>query len=260
MIEQEVQKVRKPPYQKFFELKLTKTAETNLRYFIEQELFYYNSVVEQLTSRVKAFPQDILSLKDRDSKVLETIGQHRISPEVLSKSAENCPEELKIYSSSIYDADGKCKFTKNQLGIMEIGTIEGNIHGLTRKGILSEAFSYVNGQANIILSGQKTESLKAPLQMLQTHTLDTKRHVQLNRSCIKLDYSEKFKGTMINTPYSKHAFFIEGYDITNSPFNIMVIRAPLKNAGPQKWFAELKDVSSKYLLNLTDHHPRKNRR
>lgn len=253
-------KARKITNKRFFEIKPSSTMVSNLKYFVQQELHYYNTVSEQLTNQAKAFPNDILSIKDREIKLLETCAQYGISPRDLSKtSISEWKEPFKSYEGTIKNLDGTCRLSDRQIGIMNIGTCPGHLPSSVRRSITSEIFSYVTSQASVLLAGQLTETLRSPLQMLQQHTLETKRHLQLNRSAITIVWNQEKEQTLITTPYGKEPLIVEKFDLTVIPFNTLVIRSPYKGQENQKWIVELKD-SAKYMLTLTDSYPRRNKK
>lgn len=254
---------KKPFNKKIFEIEVSPKAEKSLKYFMQQELQYYNSVVYHLNARMKAFPQDILAIRDRDVKLLETCAQFATDPAMLIKTKpEEWPNQFKSYTNVVYNTDGSPRIDNKTIGVIQIGSIPGNIHNVIRRNIVSEAFNYVSGQAGIVLAGQKTETLRAPIHMLQTHSLSTKRHMQLTKNLVKITFDEEKIGSNIYTPYSKEPLHVQGYDLSEVPFTILVIKSSMPKYSTEKlsWAIEFKDIKSGYLINLTDSFPRKKRR
>lgn len=259
----ELNRKKKPYNKRIFELNVSLKNERNLKYFMLEELKYYNSVVYHFNARTKAFPQDILAIKDRDVKLLETCAQFATDPETLTKSQVNeWPDHFKSYSSVLYNNDGSPRLDSKTLGVIQIGTIPGNIHNVVRRNIVSETFNYVYNQAGIVLAGQKTETLRAPLQMLQNHTLASKRHIQLPKSLVKIQFNEKTGGSDIFTPYNKEPLHVKDYDLSDVSYTILVIKSSMPRYHSEKlsWAVEFKDNKSGYLINLTDSFPRKPRK
>lgn len=252
---------RKPTNKRIFEVYPDYNLQKNLKFFMQQELFYFNTLVDAFNSRIKAFPQDVMSIKDRDVKLLETCGQFAFNPnKLLSTKADSWPEALKSYVPVVYDTDGKQRLTSRQVAIMEIGTTPATIHHQVRRNIISELFSTVKGQAAIFLAAQKTEQLRAPVQMLQRQEWNTKHHLQIPRTIIEMSYNSDTNATDIKTPYNKESIKVSGYDLTEIPFTIMILRAPVAGEDKPAWRIELKDVTNRYILNLTDPRPYKKKR
>jgi len=255
---------KKRPYnKKVFEVEVSTKTEKNLKYFMQQELQYYNTVVYHLNARMKAFPQDILAIKDRDIKLLETCAQFATDPEKLvTTKPEEWPEQFKSYTNVVYNADGSRRIDDKTVGVIQIGTIPGNIHNLVRRNIISEAFNYVSSNATIVLAGQKTETLRAPIYMLQTHSMTTKRHMQLTKNLVKIKFNEERVGSDIYTPYNKEPLHVAGYDLSEIPYTILVIKSSMPKYSSEKlsWAVEFKDIKAGYLITLTDSYPYKKRR
>lgn len=253
---------RRPPSKRIFSINPDIKMQKNLRYFMEQELSYYNTLVENFNMRIRAFPQDVTSIRDRDIKLLETCGQFAYNPENLINSKnEDWPEALKSYGHVVFDNDGHPRINNKQLAIMQIGCVPARIHHQVRRNMLSEAFALASSQASIFLSAQKTEHLRAPVHLMQNQTIETKHHLQIPKSLIEMTYNQDTNWTEIKTPYNKTAITVLGYDLTEIPYTMMILRAP--NVGEERptWRTEFKDTTNKYLLNLTDPkiYKRKNR-
>lgn len=244
---------RRPTSRRIFAIQPNLNLQKNLKYFMQQELHYYNTLVESFNPRIKAFPQDVISIKDREIKLLETCGQLSFNPDKLLKTKnEEWPEALKSYGSVIFDETGKSRINDTQLAIMQIGTAPAHIHHQVRRNMLSELFSLISSQANIFLSAQKTEHLRAPVHMLQSQTWETKHHLQIPSSIVEMFYNNDTNLTEIKTPYNKSPIIVYGYNLTDIPYNMMIVRAP--NVGEEKptWRLEFKDTTNRYLLNLSD--------
>lgn len=251
---------RKPTNRRQFTISPDAKLQKNFKYFMQQELAYYNNLVENFNSRIKAFPQDVLSIRDRDIKLLETCGQLAFDPaKLLTSKNETWPEALKSYNPVVYGTDGKPRLTNKQIAIMQIGIVPAHIHHQVRKNMISEIFSTVSNQASIFLASRNTEQLRAPVYLLQQHTWETKRHLQIPKTLVEMSYDSNDNQTLIKTPYNKDPIYISGYDLTEIPFSTMIIRAPILGEEKPAWKIDFKDGINKYLLNLTDSRPIKKR-
>ena len=247
---------RKPPNRRQFSTNPDIKLQANLKFFMQQELVYYNTLVEHFNSRIRAFPQDVLSIRDREIKLLETCGQFAYDPaKLLTSKNDTWPEALKSYNPVVYDTDGQVRLTSKQVAIMQIGAVPATIHHQVRRNIISEVFSTVSQQAEIFLASRNTEQLRAPVYLLQQHTWETKRHLQVPQSLVEMSYNDDTNLTLIKTPYNKEPMSVLGYDLTDIPFTTMVIRAPIKGDDRPTWRLEFKDGLQKYLLTLTDPMP-----
>jgi hypothetical protein len=240
-------------YRKTFEVETTKDVDNHLGYFIKQELGYYNALVEQLGPRLRAFPQELLAIKDREKKLWEACAEHAVpAQKLLDHPVNEWPEKLRLLESLVYDQAGEPKITSAQANILSIAAAPARLHPQVRKNISSEILRYMIGQSDSVIASQKTEGFRSPIQLLTTHTLESKRHLQIPGSLVKMSYDAGSNSTHISIPYTKEPLVVHGIDITEARFNVLIVRASDSNAAGRKWFVDLKDSTSRYMLNLTD--------
>ena len=260
MKERTPQKPRKSTYQKTFEVEVSASTESHLAYYIKQELNYYNSIVENLTPRLRAFPQDFMSIKDREKKLWEVCAEYAVDPQKLvDYPLDQWPVKLRPFYSLVRDQENNLKITPAHLNIFKVAASPAKLHASVRKSLSIEILKHMIGQSETLHAGLSTETLKVPMQMLQTHTIDTKRHLQIPGSLVKVTYDADANQSKISIPYSTFPLIIEGHDITENAFKSIVVRAPHPSNTEGKWCVDLKDHSN-YLINLTDHNERRKRR
>ena len=244
---------QKATYRKSFQVEVTRDTAISLDYFIKQELGYYNSLVEALAPRLRAFPHDILSIKDKERKLWEVCAEYAVDPRnFLAYPVEQWPAHLQTYHGYMYDQHGKQKLTENQLNILNIAAAPSRIHGNMRKHMATEMIKHMINQAEVLHASQQMDGLKAPIQILQVHTLDSKRHLQIESKLVKITYDAENGNSLIKTPYNKDPIVVTGVDITENRFNTMVIRTSHPLSSDKSWFVDLKDGKNAYFLELTD--------
>jgi hypothetical protein len=246
--------------QRTFEVDASGDTESHLMYFIKQELGYYNTLVEQLTPRLRAFPQEFMSLKEKEKKLWESCAENAVDPsKLVEHKVEAWPENLRYLQPLVLNPDGTPRITTAQVGLIKVAAEPARLHPIVRRNMAAEVMRYMIGQSETLHAGMKTEGLRSPMQMLQTHTLETKRHLQIPASLVKMSYDEPNNQTVINVPYSKEPMRCNGYDLTEIPFKTMIIRAPHPGTGERKWYMDLRDTGS-YMLNAVDHNDQRRRK
>lgn len=244
---------RRPPNQKNFDIELDKKTEGDLLYFVRQELEYYNCLVNKLTPRLRAYPQDLLSMKDREKRIWEACAEHAVDPQkFLDYPVEQWPVHLQHLYTHLYNPDGSTKILPAHISIIGIAATPAKLHQTVRKNMANEILKYMIAQADTLLAAMKTETMKAPMQMLQTHTLDTKRHLQIPRNLVKIAYDEENHASKISIPYSNTPIVVPHFDLTESVFKVLLVRAPHPNSLNQHWQIDLRDGQSGYLTAMTD--------
>jgi hypothetical protein len=252
---------RRIPYYKNFEIDLDDSTQRNLSFFIGQELAYFNSLINLLNPRIRAFPEDFLSFKDKERKLWDACAEHSVDPALLLQhKLETWPTHLQYMHPLLYDQDGNQRIMDNHLAIISIAATPARIHKTVRKGIAAEILRYLLGQAETLCAGKKTEGLRAPMQMLQEQTVDTKRHLQIPLSLVKVTWSEDKESSQISIPYSKRLLELPDIDISGIKNGWLVIRSPHPNNPIQKWFLDFKESQTSYMIGITDGRESRRRR
>lgn len=253
-------KKKRLPSRRTFEIEITKDTNQHLSYFVKQELGYYNSLIESLTPRLRTFPGDFISMKDKEKRLWEACAEHAVDPaKMLAHPLDKWPDHLRHLHSSMFDQDGAQKISAAHIHILKMAAAPARVHGSVRKSMAVEILKYMIGQSEVLQAGLKSESLKAPLQLLVTHSLDTKRHLQIPASLVKIYYDETENLSRISIPYSKDAVVVRDYDLTEIPFKSLVVRAPHPSTSDSAWTVDFKEVSP-YLISMVDHNERRRRR
>lgn len=254
------QKKKKITYQRSFEIEPDKNIEKYLTYFVGQELAYYNHVVSNLSPRLRAFPHDFLSFKDREKRLLEICAENIVNiQKMVDHPKEEWPENLRDYYSLIREQDGTLKLSQAHIDMIKVVGAPAKLHGKVRKNIAVEILNTMANQAEILFSSLKSETLKVPLQTLQTHQLETKRHLQIPSSLLSVKYNSELDQTEITTPYTPTPLIVSGYNLQEIPFKSVVIRSPHPSNKEAGWVIDLKD-NANYLVSLTDHNEKKRRK
>ena len=244
-----------------FELELESKLASDLSYFVRQELEYYNLLVTLLTPRLRAYPRDILNIKDKEKTLWEACAEHAIDPQkLIDNPLVTWPKHLQYLHKTLYDSTNQLRISPTYMNICAIAATPARLHASVRKSIAAEILKYMMGQADILLAAMKTDTMRAPMQMLQTHTVDSKRHLQIPKHLVKISYDESTDTTSIKLPYSNQPLAIPRYDLRDAAFKMLVVHAPHPTAASQRWQLDFRDGgSSSYLLSLTDYVERKRR-
>lgn len=239
-----------------FEITLSKNQEKNLHYFIIQEREYYNRLVESLVPRLRTFPLDMISMKKREMQVAEYCAEKSISIGTLLKTPKNnWPESANLLKNIVFDESDALRLKPAHVNMIENVSAPGRLIPDVRKKMVSEIFKHMAMQAEN-LSG---DNLKSPVQMLISHSADSKRHLQIPVSHVKMSYDEEIQTTLIKIPYCNDPIKIPRYDLTDLKFGTMIIRSPHHYDIEGKWFVDIKDTKD-YIVTLTDHTERRRKR
>lgn len=253
-------KKKRITYRRSFEIEPDKNIEKYLNYFVGQELAYYNHVVSNLSPRLRAFPQDFLSFKDREKRLLEVCAENIVNiQKMIDYKQEEWPANLREYYSLLREPDGTLKLSQAHIDMIKVVGSPAKLHGKVRKNIATEILNTMTNQAEILFSSLKSDTLKVPLQTLQTHQLETKRHIQIPANLLTIEFNSELDQTEITIPYAPTPLIIKGYNLKEIQFKSAVIRAPHPSNREAGWIIDLKD-SANYLVSLTDHNEKKRKK
>lgn len=256
---------RKNQVQKTFELELSENAKRNLWYFIKQELAYFNHVVENLTPWLRTFPQELLNIKGNEKRLWNAAAEYELDfKKLYATPLDAWPTEIASQRDTLWsllcDEQKNLKVSPRQLELLKIVSAPAKLPRLVRNLMASELLRHMQSQAEILDAALKTDTMRSPIQMLQVHTLESKRHLQIPSSVVfKIAYDEKQKINEIYLPYCKETLIVADSDISKIAYKTLVIKAPHPQDRSGKWLAEFKDTAG-YAVNLTDHDDRRRRK
>jgi hypothetical protein len=264
------EKTRTIPPRNFY-LDIQDKLARDLSYFVGQELAYYNTLVTQLMPKLKAYPRDILAFRDKDRALWDSCAEHSIDPhKLVEHPLEAWPQHLQHMHKMLYDYQNNLRYTSMQLMICAIAATPARLPALVRKSMAAEVMNYMMNQADVLIGAMKVDDMiqtgklaegsdimRVPLQLLQTHTVDSKRHLQIPRSLVKIAYDKETEASNITVPYSRTPITIENCDLSESFYKLLVLRAPHPTSPNQKWQIEFRDGTGQYQLTMTDYMERK---
>lgn len=239
-----------------FEVSLSKNQEKNLQYFIMQERGYYNSLVEALVPRLRTFPLDMISMKKREMQIAEYCAEKSISiGNLLKTPKDQWPESATLLKNFVFDENDTVRLKPAHINMIEKVAAPARLIPDVRKKIVSEIFKHMSMQAES-LSG---DILKTPVQMLISHTADTKRHLQIPAAHVKITYDPETQSTLLRIPYCTDPIKLPRYDLTDLKFGTVIIRSPHHYDVDGRWYIDIKDTKD-YIVTLTDQTERRRKR
>lgn len=250
---------------RIFELALNEEAKKHLTYFIKQELAYYNTLVEGLAPWLRAFPQEFQVFKNSEKNTWVAVAESGIDPvELINTARENWPVSQRTQREMIYEGvvnnNGKCKFTNRQMDILKVVSAPAKIPVMTRGLMATEILKHMQNHATVLENAMKTDTMKNAIQMLQTHSLNTKRHLQVPHAVFHgIMYDENSNSSFIKTPFTKHPLVAKNINLLENKFKMAIIKSPHVHDQNPKWMIELKDFNY-YDVTLTDFDTRKPKR
>jgi hypothetical protein len=238
--------------------------KTRLQNYMNQELSFYNSLVESFTSRLRGQPETINLLIGDWEKIFSICCELSFNVEKLRNANENAelPKQLEPFRNILLgrDENKKRHLTELFIVMLEVCSAPGNIHPLTRRYMSLEVLRFYREQAKnamqeIKVLGMDGTSYKNSFLNLEKFDNTRKRHLQIPKEIIKYNYDSVKKILKILTPYNSVPIEIPGFNnIDEKPWNVLVIhQQPGKVANHlTPWVVEFKNVPTLYLLKLVE--------
>jgi hypothetical protein len=229
----------------------------HLKFFIDKEFNHQNQMISISTMRLRAFPEEILGLKDGFERFWNSLAFNGHSVRDLAKipvSKWNKDLRNSVPSSAV--VDDKLSLSERKMMLFDIASLNGGIHPSMRRAMASEILKTLIPQAEQILSSQKsaTGQMRTPVQMLQAYQYPEKRHLQLTRDLVGMHYDSASGITEIKIPYTDKPLIAKDVNLTNEKYDLMIIRQTpnIEVSDATPWQVDLMHTTHRYLLELTD--------
>jgi hypothetical protein len=235
-------------------------------FFMAQELNYYNGMVNNATIRLRAFPEEIMALKDGLERLWSAVAFSGQNIRELAKlEMVKWPRELRTAVPSAYIKDGKLNFNDKKFMLFDIVSMKGNIHPQMRRNLAAELLRNIIPQAEQLVQGQKNTAgqMRDPVHMLMPMDYPERRHIQLVRDAVTMSYDHDKKQTEITIPYTDKPLIVRDSNLTVEKYDILVIRQQpnVEVNESTNWQVAMMHTTHRYLLDMTDQnvHARKRR-
>lgn len=214
---------------------ISESDQTRIRQFALHELAFYNTIIDSLESRTRAFPKQVAELTNTQIEhVCESVKQGVLTEHVQS------PEWLHFVTGQILKA--------RVVMIPE-----------TKALMTRSLFEFFRDQAQIFkepINNDKLEiSYRVTPQNLSKQDAQTKRHVQIPRPQVRIQWDHAREVSLIHTPLNAKPMEIPGINLNEREgWHMLILRQePGRWVTPNTpWLAEFRHTNNQYLIKLTD--------
>ena len=239
--------------------------KTRLKGFMQQELDYYNVLVEGLGSRARTFPETLLALHQDWEALWATIATEGKSLRTYQwvKDDVQLPECFEPHRRLLVGKNSKGErfLDERMFSIMSIAATSATLHPIVRRNMAVIALEFYKDQAAKLIKRNDNATgdgnlYNKPIDLLVSHNIETKRHLQIPRSALNaVYYYEGVDETHIFHPYSENAIVIPGYDFEhNNHWNMIIIhQQPGVDIVPgSSWVFDILHTNQAYDLRYVD--------
>lgn len=232
--------------------------------FMNEELSFYNSLVDSFNSRLRCQPETIGLLLGDWEKIFATCAEISFNVAKLRNSniKAELPAKLEEFRNLLLGRDEKNQrfLTEKYIVLLECCAAPGVIHPLARRNMALEVLRFYKDQAKLALqetkiSGFDGTSYKNSFVNLEKLDDTRKRHLQVPKEALRYKYDSVNKILRIWTPYNSVPFEIPNFgNVDEKPWNLLLIhQQPGKVANHNTpWMLEFKNVPNQYMLKLVE--------
>jgi len=246
-----------------WKIEIVPEDKSRLTRFMNEELSFYNSLVETFNTRLRGQPETIGLLIGDWEKIFCICAEIRFRASQLRNANETfvLPEQLLPYKNLLLGSDSKGRILNEKyIVLLDPASAAGNIHPLTRKNLALEVLYFYREQAKhalqeIKISGMDGTSYKNSFINLEKLDNTRKRHLQIPKEALRYKYNIAKKILQIWTPYNTQPLEISGFsNIDEKPWNLMIIHQTPGGVATTNtpWSIELKNVPNQYLIKLVE--------
>lgn len=218
-----------------FTVWISESDQTRIRQFALHELAYYNTVIENLESRCRAFPHEVADLTAAQIEQVCDHVKHNRVPDAI------CMPNWLVYVVK--------QLLKPKLVLIPE----------TKLLMTRSLFEFFRDQALILkepINNDKLElSYRVSPQNLIKLDAQQKRHVQIPRSQVRIKWDGEKDATLIQTPLNAQPIQIPGINLNERDgWHMLVLRQEpgrWVNADTP-WIVEFRHTQNSYLIRLTD--------
>lgn len=221
-------------------LDLSPEQSLRLRSFAAQERAYYNALVEGFSGPIRTMAETITHVHDRYPGLFGFVAETGCDVRTLRR--EQAPD-----IASLFNADGRLGIGPRDALIFDIAAAPAVLHTKVRRAMALAMLAHAKEQADALANPLPDHGYRFAITMLSSHEERTKRHLQMQRSLLKI--SDKEGRTTITLPYFAVAVEIATPRVA---WNYAMLRWNGDPERPNAWVLELSQESAPYLLGRSD--------
>ncbi len=223
-----------------FNVYMTETQKKIIQIYTQEELKLFNTLNDRLRYQLRTNHIGFLEIAKKLRLYGEAI-EHSLSVRNLG---EDIPEVFEPVQDDI------TFLSENALQIMDTAIVDSNISPRMKRNMGVQLFRYYAGEARAY---DAAGNLRSPTTMLENADITTKRHVQLHRKTMILDYNKDYDATLVKIPYLSKSLAVKS-NLKKLRWNILILhQLPHETvSSATKWCIDLKDSDEDYILKYLD--------
>lgn len=241
------------------------TDKARYKEFMNQELHYYNSLIEVLGPRARTFPETLLALHKDWENLWDALAFGGHDVKTYEKFTEDAPlpVDLEPHRKMLLGRDSKgVRFLNDKmLNILAVVGTKSLIHPTVRKNMANLMLDFYKDQAAKLANRNDDawgdeDLYSTPVELLVKQDFVTKRHLQIPRNILNAVYYYKERDfTEVYTPYSDAPLVIKGHDLeNNNHWNHLILHQQpgIEAVNSTPWVVDIRYSQVPYLIKYQD--------
>jgi hypothetical protein len=212
-----------------------------------QELVLYNALNTELMRMLRRDPKLLATITDQTINTLGTAIQEGFDVRKVvtgTKEKVELPESLQTHRDGLFATD------KQILMLVEsVISIPMSVHREVRRALVAEILKFYGNSARIQVKGSGS------YEFLESLDETRKRHIQIPRRLLEIEYDEAQRRSLIKTPYTQNRIVVPGVDIAkDTTWKIAILhQKPGKMPrGDTPWMIDFRVAPEQYLLKYME--------
>lgn len=234
-----------------FDLPADKVA---IQRYMNSELDLYNQIISTFNPTSRTSPETFAAFTENHIALFGLLAEHGYN--ICKIRPNNIPAELSAFETLIKDGS----ISERMKLLMESASGNYAVAAATKKAMAREILKFYTEDAKVRLQklpsrmlGEQSYTV-APKSLSKQDSL-SKRHLQIHRTDVSVQYSDDDNSTLIRTPYNRGTIKVQGVDLTDrKSWNILIIHQTPNIVATSKtpWVLDFRGVKQDYLVEYLD--------
>lgn len=255
-----------------FEVNIDPAEHTKLKAYMKHELDYYNLLVNGLASRMRTMPEVLLEANEDIIRLYLSCAETSFDPykiflmrklDFVEGEEPSLPKQIEPFRKILFGVNnaGERRLTDRIALMCQLFGSPAIVHSTVRRNMAKEIIEFFKTNTKITRQAvpghlRNEQIFKSAPQTLEIHDILKKRHLQIPKSIVTVEWDEENEVSLFKIPYYARKIevpsinFLDGVTTWNylilhqSPGKIALSRTP--------WVLDVRSIQYRYLLKYTD--------
>lgn len=255
-----------------FEVNINPSEQSKLKAFMKHELDYYNAIVNGLSSRMRTMPEVLLETNEDIIRLYLACAETGFDPykiflmrnlDFAEGEEPALPKQVEPFRKILFGFNnaGERRLTDRIALMCQLFGSPAIVHGTVRRNMAQEIIEFFKTNTRITRQAvpshlQSEQIFKSAPQTLEIHDILKKRHLQVPKSIVTVEWDEENEISLFKIPYYTRKIKVPSINFLDgiTTWNYLILhQTPGKIAlNNTPWVLDLRTIQHRYLLKYTD--------